>query len=88
MLQVKRQFQVTFLHSELLDRIPGIVHAFSTRRAERNDFTLEAVSINPMVQMNRDRFLAAIGAPGWPILKLNQTHFAIVCESINITPFP
>lgn len=83
MLQVKRQFQVTFLHSDLFDRIPGIVHAFSTRRAERNDFTLGAVSTNPMVQINRDRFLAAIGAPGWPILKLNQTHSAIVREMID-----
>jgi len=62
MLQVKRQDQITFLHSELLDRLPGIVHAFSTRRGERNDFSLgPANSPNPMVQMNRVRFVAAIG---------------------------
>ena len=42
MLQVKRESQITFLRSEALDRIPGIVHAFSTRRSDRNDFTLFA----------------------------------------------
>src|SRR6516164_7226865 len=62
MLQVKRQDQITFLHSEALDRIPGLVHAFSTRRGERNDFSLgPANSPNPMVQMNRARFTAAAG---------------------------
>lgn len=81
MLQVKRQDQITFLHSETLDRIPGLVHAFSTRRAERNDFSLgPADSPNPMIQMNRARFLAAIGAPGWPIIKLKQIHSGIVVD--------
>lgn len=79
MLQVKRESQVTFVHSELLDRVSGIKHAFSTRRSERNDFTLgPATSPNPIVQINRVRFLAAIGAPGWPILKLKQVHSGIV----------
>jgi len=81
MLQVKRQDQITFLHSETLDHIPGLVHAFSTRRAERNDFSLgPADSPNPMIQMNRARFLAAIGAPGWPIIKLKQIHSGIVVD--------
>src|SRR5262245_45162188 len=79
MLQTKRESQITFLHSELLDAVPGVVHAFSTRRAERNDFTLGPVSSpNPMIQINRARFLAAIGAAGWPILKLRQVHSGIV----------
>jgi YfiH family protein len=79
MLQVKRESQVSFLHSEALDRIPGIVHGFSTRRAERNDFTLGPLSSpNPIIPMNRARFLAAIGAAGWPILKLRQVHSGIV----------
>lgn len=79
MLQVKRQDQVTFLRSEALDRIPRIVHAFSTRRGERNDFTLgTAASPNPMVEINRVRFLAAVGATGWPILKLKQVHSGVV----------
>src|SRR5215467_634356 len=79
MLQVKRESQVSFVHSEALDRIPGIVHGFSTRRAERNDFTLGPLSSpNPIIPMNRARFLAAIGAPGWPILKLRQVHSGIV----------
>ena len=81
MLQVKRQDQITFLHSETLNQIPGLVHAFSTRRAERNDFSLgPADSPNPMIQMNRARFLAAIGVPGWPIIKLKQIHSGIVVD--------
>src|SRR5215472_18838046 len=79
MLQVKRESQVTFLHSEALDRIPGLVHGFSTRRSERHDFTLGPLSSpNPIIAINRARFLAAIGAPGWPILKLKQVHSGIV----------
>jgi purine-nucleoside/S-methyl-5'-thioadenosine phosphorylase / adenosine deaminase len=81
MLQVERREQITVLHSEALDRIPGIVHAFSTRRGERNDFSLGPVdSPNPMIQMNRARFLAAIGAPGWPIIKLKQIHSGTVID--------
>jgi purine-nucleoside/S-methyl-5'-thioadenosine phosphorylase / adenosine deaminase len=81
MLQVKRQDQITFIRSELLERIPGIVHAFSTRRGERNDFSLgPADSPNPMIQMNRARFLATIGAPGWPIIKLKQIHSGLVVD--------
>jgi YfiH family protein len=67
MLQVKRVSQVTFLHSEALDRIPRIVHAFSTRQGDRNDF------------------LSAVGAPGWPVMKLKQVHSGIVCEMHDAT---
>jgi len=81
MLQLKRVSQITLLHSPALDDIPGIVHAFSTRRAERQDFTLGSPDgSNPLVQMNRSRFLAAAGMPGWPILKLQQTHSGVVQE--------
>jgi polyphenol oxidase len=81
MLQVKRQDQITFLHSEAFDQIQGIIHAFSTRRGERNDFSLgPANSPNPMVQMNRARFLAAISAAGWPMIKLKQVHSGIVVD--------
>jgi YfiH family protein len=81
MLQVKRQDQITFLYSEAIDRITGLVHAFSTRRGERNDFSLgPANSPNPMVQMNRARFIAAIAAAGWPIIKLKQVHSNIVVD--------
>jgi YfiH family protein len=65
----------------MLSSIPGILHGFSTRRAERNDFSLGPVSSpNPMIQINRVRFLGAIGAPGWPVLKLKQVHSGIVRE--------
>jgi len=81
MVQVKREGQITFLHSEMLDRLPGVIHAFSTRRGERNDFSLgPSDSPNPMIHMNRARFLAAIGAPGWPIIKLKQIHSGIVVD--------
>jgi len=81
MLQVKRQDQITFIHSERLDRIPGIVHGFSSRRGLRNDFSLgPANSPNPMIQMNRAHFLAALGAPGWPIIKLRQVHSGTVLD--------
>ena len=81
MLQVKRQDQITFLLSEALDRIPGVVHGFSTRRGERPDFSLgPANSPNPMVQINRARFVAAVGGIGWPIIKLKQVHSGIVVD--------
>src|SRR4030095_10390267 len=81
MLQVKRSDQITFVRSEMLDSIPLIVHAFSTRRGERNDFSLgPANSPNPMVQINRVRFVSAVGAPGWPIIKLKQVHSGIVVD--------
>ncbi len=79
MLQVKRESNVTFLKSEALDRIPRIVHAFSTRRADRTDFTLgTSSSTNPLINMNRIRFLAVAGTAGWPVLWLNQVHSAVV----------
>jgi YfiH family protein len=79
MLQVKRQDQITFVRSEVLDSMPGIVHAFSTRRGERDDFCLAPFSSpDPIIRLNRIRFLAAIGAPGWPILRLKQVHSGIV----------
>src|SRR5262245_16103786 len=83
MLQIKRSSQITFLRSEMLDRLPRIVHAFSTRRGDGIDFSLGPMS-NPLVQMNRDRFIAAIGAAGWPLMKLNQIHSGTVL-TINDT---
>jgi YfiH family protein len=81
MLQVKREDQITFLQSETLRTIPGVLHAFSTRRGERNDFSLgPADSPNPMIQINRARFLATIGAVGWPIIKLKQVHSGTVID--------
>jgi polyphenol oxidase len=85
MLQIKRHSQITFLWSETLASVSGVVHAFSTRRGERADFTLGPDS-NPLVQMNRDRFFAAIGAAGWPLLKLSQVHSAKVVVMKNHSP--
>jgi polyphenol oxidase len=79
MLQVNRISQITVLSAPALSTIPGIVHGFSTRRAEHNEFTVGPLSSeNPAVQMNRARFLAAVGMAGWPLLKLKQVHSNIV----------
>ena len=79
MLQAKRVSQITLLQSGLLSAIPGVIHAFSTRRAEHNSFTVgPTTSENPAVQLNRARLLAAAGMAGWPVLKLRQTHSGIV----------
>lgn len=65
----------------MLEGIPGLIHAFSTRRGERNDFSLGPLdSPNPMIHMNRVRFLATIGGAGWPIIKLKQIHSASVID--------
>lgn len=81
MLQVKRESQVTFIRSDALGRVPGITHGFSTRRAEHNLFTLGPItSPNPLVQTNRMRFLAVLGGPGWPIMKLKQVHSGIIVD--------
>jgi YfiH family protein len=81
MLQVKRKDQITFLQSDLLAEIPGIVHGFSSRRGERTDFSLGPFdSSNPMINMNRARFLSVIDAVGWPLIKLKQIHSGIVVD--------
>jgi polyphenol oxidase len=73
MLQVKRRDQITFLQSEALQRIPGITHAFSTRRYAGAGAG----------ELDRVQFLAAIGATGWPILKLKQVHSGTVVDMRN-----
>jgi len=79
MLQANRVSQITVLSEAALSAIPRIVHGFSTRRAEHNAFTLgPSNSENPAIQMNRARFLDAVGMTGWPLLKLKQTHSNIV----------
>ena len=39
--------------------------------------------MNPLTQLNRVRFLASIGSPGWPLLKLKQIHSNGVREMDN-----
>jgi len=87
MLQVKRVSQITLLHAPALDAIDGIAHAFSTRRAEHPNLTLGPTSSdNPMIPINRSRFLAAAGVPGWPVLKLKQIHSGIVQDMTDTWP--
>src|SRR6188474_1510190 len=86
MLQVNRVAQITLLSSPALSAIPGIVHGFSTRRAEHNEFTLgPSGSENPAIQINRTRFLSAVGMPGWPVLRLKQIHSDIIQDMKDTT---
>ena len=59
-----------------MDAIPGVVHAFSTRRVESSDVSLGGDG--PRIQDNRDRFMAAVGLEAWPIARLRQVHSNIV----------
>jgi purine-nucleoside/S-methyl-5'-thioadenosine phosphorylase / adenosine deaminase len=86
MLQVNRVAQITVLSAPALSAIPGIAHGFSTRRAEHSEFTVGPIGAeNPAVQMNRARFLAAVGMAGWQLLKLKQTHSNIVEDMRDTT---
>jgi len=79
MLQVKRISQITLLAAPALSAIQGVTHGFSTRRAQHNDFRLgPSSSGDPIIPINRARFLAALDMTGWPFLKLKQTHSDIV----------
>jgi YfiH family protein len=42
-------------------------------------------SNDPLVWNNCERFLSAIGAAGWPLLKLKQVHSGNVCEVDDVT---
>ncbi len=77
MLQAKRISQVTFLQSEALQGIPGIVHGFSTRRPEDSEFTLGQ---HPS---NWEQFAWAVGASGWPIVQLKQIHSNVVTDIVE-----
>src|SRR5256712_11580696 len=75
MLQIKRRDQITFLQSEVLGRVPGIINAFSTGRGDTRALNLGPhSSANQIVQRNRVRFLGSVGLPGWPMMKLRQVH--------------
>jgi YfiH family protein len=75
-LQIYRNTNVTFLRSPALDRVPGVVHAFSTRRGVDDNFSFGRDV--PAGTENREHFLSAIGLPGWPLGRVRQTHSNIV----------
>lgn len=76
MLQIYRNTNVTFLRSPALDRLPGVVHAFSTRRGLDDNFSFGR-DVRAGAK-NREHFLSAIGLPGWPLGRVRQTHSNIV----------
>jgi YfiH family protein len=61
------------LRSPALEAVPGIVHAFSTRRGRGGDVTLASSAPDA-----RSRFLAAAGMPSWPLCRIRQVHSNIV----------
>jgi len=69
MLHTYRESHITFLRSPRLAAIPGVVHAFSTRRGPGGDLTLRGVASEA-----RDQFAAAVGLAGWPVSRLVQVH--------------
>jgi YfiH family protein len=77
MLQVNRISGITLLSEPALSAVPRIVHAFSTRCAEDDRFTLGPVAA-VAAQTNRARFFAAAGAAAWPLFPLKQIHSAVV----------
>jgi hypothetical protein len=75
MLHTYRESHITYLRSPRLDRVPGLVHAFSTRRGETRDLSLGGAA-----SAERARFLAAAGMAGWPLCRVRQVHSNTVLE--------
>lgn len=69
MLHTYRESHITFLRSPILEAVPGVVHAFSTRRAGAADLSLDRESGEA-----RNQFTAAVGLAGWPVCELKQVH--------------
>jgi len=72
MLHTYREADITFLRSPLLDAIPGIVHAHSTRRARSTDFDLGGDTAD--AGHRREQFMVAVGLAAWPRFDLQQIH--------------
>lgn len=73
MLHAYRSGHSTLLRSPALDAIPGVVHAFSTRRGRPGDVTL-----GDGASEGRSQFLDAARMPGWPLCRARQVHSNIV----------
>ena len=76
MLQAHFNSNVTFLKAPILERISGVVHAFSTRRERPPDPGPEGS--NTRIEDERDGFMAAVGLAGWPVGRLIQVHSNVV----------
>ena len=69
MLHTYRESHITFLRAPLLERIPGVVHAFSTRRGRSEELTLGLAASDA-----RSHFASAVGMGGWPLCGVRQVH--------------
>ena len=76
---------ITFLKAPVLESIPGLVHAFSTRRAEGEDLTFGGGG--RIAAADLTRFMAAAELETWPLARLKQIHSNIVHEVAGNT-FP
>jgi YfiH family protein len=76
MLHAYREANITFLRAPVLERIPHVVHGFSTRQSGDARLTIESSS--SQLTDARTRFLSAIGLAGWPIGALRQVHSSII----------
>ena len=81
MLHIRRESGITFLKAPVLESIPGLVHAFSTRRADGEDFTVGEGG--RIAAGNLTRFMAAAKLERWPLARLKQIHSNIVHEVGN-----
>lgn len=70
MLHTYRSGHSTLLRSPALDAVPGIVHAFSTRRGRQGD----VISLTGGASEDRSRFLDAARMSGWPLCRVRQVH--------------
>jgi purine-nucleoside/S-methyl-5'-thioadenosine phosphorylase / adenosine deaminase len=73
MLHAYRYAHSTLLRSPALDAIPGVAHAFSTRRGRQGDVSLEGSASG-----GRSHFLVAARMSGWPLCRVRQVHSNIV----------
>jgi YfiH family protein len=75
------------LRSPLLDALPGVVHAFTTRRGGASLAHLASLNLSPRVgdtrealEANRGRLLAELGRPTGVFILVKQVHGGEVVE--------
>lgn len=81
---------VRLLRCEVLESIPGIAHAFSTRRAwGRADFDLgPAEGASPEVRARRRSFLRAAGIDAACPVLLKQIHGPLILDAVDAQTVP
>ncbi|MBI3890851.1 MAG: peptidoglycan editing factor PgeF [Candidatus Wallbacteria bacterium] len=85
---------VTYLTSELMSRVPGVKHAFSTRVGGVSPKPHDTLNLgfysqdwNDNVTLNWDRFLAAAGVQWHGVWYQNQCHGTTVREAPEVSGY-